>query len=246
MGRSMPYLNVSVVLPAYNEEPNIAKAVAHASEVAGRLFADHEVIVVDDGSTDGTARVAGELEAGDERVRLLRHDRNRGYGEALRTGFEASRLDYLFFTDSDLQFDMGELERFLEFVDSADVVAGYRLDRHDPLPRRIMGHAWNVAVRALFDVRLRDINCAFKLFDNRMVREIEIESAGAMVNTELIVKLRRNGARVVEVGVNHHPRPAGKAGGGDPRVIATAFREMALLRRQLRSEDPPRRRAPAG
>jgi glycosyltransferase involved in cell wall biosynthesis len=173
----------------------------------------------------------------DERVRVIGHGRNRGYGEALRTGFLASRLDLVFFTDADLQFDMDEVERFLPYIDSVDVVAGYRVNRQDPLMRRAMAYAWNVFVRMLFYVPVRDIDCAFKLFHRRVLSEVDIESVGAMVNTELMVKLGRRGASVVEVGVHHRPRRAGEARGANPRVIFTAFREVARLRARLAALD---------
>ena len=226
-------IRVSIVLPAYNEEANIADAVAAATATAERLFADHEVIVVDDGSRDGTARIVKEIATEDPRVRVVSHGRNRGYGEALRTGFLSSRLDYVFFTDADLQFDMDELEGFLQYAGTVDVVAGYRINRQDPLVRRLNAYAWNILVRALFYVPVRDIDCAFKLFDRSVLSDVDIESVGAMVNTELMVKLGRKGASVVEVGVHHRPRRAGEARGANPKVIATAFREVLKMRKRL-------------
>ncbi len=161
---------VSIVLPAFNEEANIEQAVAEATATAERLFAEHEVIVVDDGSARrAPRRSCARSPASDPRVRLISHGRNRGYGEALRTGFLASRLDFVFFTDADLQFDMNELERFLPYAGTVDVVAGYRVNRQDPLARRPMAYAWNLLVRVLFYVPVRDIDCAFKLFDRRVL-----------------------------------------------------------------------------
>ncbi len=152
-------------------------------------------------------------------------------------GFLASRLNYVFFTDADLQFDLDELERFLPYVGTVDVVAGYRINRQDSLSRRAMAHAWNVLVRMLFYVPVRDIDCAFKLFERRVLSDVDIESVGAMVNTELMVKLGRRGASVVEVGVHHRPRRAGEARGANPQVIATAFREVVRMRRRLAALD---------
>lgn len=230
-------LEVSIVLPAFNEEANIEQAIAEATRVGERLFGRHEVVVVDDGSADRTAelvRAAGER---DPRVRLVSHGENRGYGEALRSGFLATELDFVFFTDADLQFDLDELEGFLQYAGTVDVVAGYRMNRQDPLPRRLMAYGWNLLVRVLFYVPVRDIDCAFKLFDRRVLRAIEIESVGAMVNTELMVKLGRAGASVVEVGVSHRPRRAGEARGANPQVIATAFREVYRMRKRLAELD---------
>ena len=233
-GRGM---RVSIVLPAHDEEANIATAVSEVTDTAERLFEDHEVIVVDDGSRDRTGEIARDLAAGDGRVRVVTHQRNRGYGEALRSGFLAATMDYVFFTDADLQFDPDELEGFMPYAGTVDVVAGYRLNRRDPLIRRLMAYGWNALVRVLFYAPVRDIDCAFKLFDRRVLHEVHIESVGAMVNTELMVKLGRRGASVVEVGVHHRPRRAGKARGAHPGVIALALRELLRMRRRLSSLD---------
>src|SRR5215210_3436275 len=230
-------LAVTIVLPAYDDEPNIEQAIAEATAAGERMFREHEIVVVDDGSRDRTAELVREAAERDPRVRLVQHGENRGYGEALRSGFLDARLDFVFFTDADLQFDLNELEGFLQYAGTVDVVAGYRLNRQDPLPRRLMAYGWNLLVRVLFYVPVRDIDCAFKLFDRRVLREIEIESVGAMVNTELMVKLGRAGASVVEVGVSHRPRRAGEARGANPQVIATAFREVRRMRKRLASLD---------
>ncbi len=230
-------VRLSIVLPAYNEEENIESAVAEATAASERLVAEHEIIVVDDGSSDATAAKVKALGEKDPRVKLVAHGRNRGYGEALRSGFLASRLDYVFFTDADLQFDMNELSLLLPYAGTVDVVAGYRVNRQDPLMRRLNAYAWNFLVRMLFYVPARDIDCAFKLFDRRVLGDVDIESVGAMVNTELMVKLGRRGASVVEIGVHHRPRPAGEARGANLKVIATAFREIVRMRNRLASLD---------
>lgn len=230
-------VRLSIVLPAFNEEANVEAAIAEATAAAERLVAEHEIVVVDDGSADSTAARVRRLAEADARIRLVEHERNRGYGEALRSGFLASRLEFVFFTDADLQFDMGELALLLPYVGIVDVVAGYRINRQDTLVRRINGHAWNLLVRVLFYVPVRDIDCAFKLFHRRVLGDVDIESVGAMVNTELMVKLGRGGASVVEVGVHHRPRRAGVARGANLRVIATALREIVRMRRRLSALD---------
>lgn len=224
---------LSIVLPAYNEEANIAEAIRQSTAAASRLCAEHEIVVVDDGSRDRTAAIVEEIAAGDPRVRLVRHARNRGYGEALHSGFRAATLDLVFFTDADLQFDMSELALLLPLIDRADVVAGFRRVRRDRVVRRFYAFGWNQLVRSLFYVPVRDIDCAFKLFRRSVFDAIDIESVGAMVNTELMVKIGRAGHGVVEVGVSHLPRTAGTARGANPRVIGRALWELVKMYRRL-------------
>ncbi|HVT22309.1 MAG TPA: glycosyltransferase family 2 protein [Mycobacteriales bacterium] len=228
-----PARRLSIVLPAYNEEANIEAAVTRASEVAGRHCTDHEVIVVDDGSADTTAAIVEKLAAADPRIRLVKHETNQGYGGALKSGFLAATMELVFFTDSDNQFDLDELGVFIDLIQSVDVVAGYRIKRRDPFFRRINARAWNYLVRALFYVPVRDIDCAFKLFRREVFDGLELNSVGAMVNTELMVKLGRSGYRVVEVGVSHFPRTAGKPQGASIRVIVRAFTELRRMHSHL-------------
>ena len=225
---------ISIVLPAFNEEANIELAMKTATEVAGRLCADHEILVVDDGSTDTTASLVTQASALDPRIKLLRHDVNRGYGEALRTGFTAAQMDLVFFTDADNQFDLNELEAFLPLSRTVDVVAGYRINRQDASLRRLSAWGWNRLVRVVFYVPVRDIDCAFKLFRRDVFEEFDLESVGAMVNTELMVRVGRSGRSIVELGVHHYPRTAGSARGAHPKVIARAFYELVRMRRRLR------------
>jgi glycosyltransferase involved in cell wall biosynthesis len=227
-------LSCSVVVPAHDEADNIDACLDAVTKAAERFFAEHEVIVVDDGSGDDTAaRVLRRAEL-DPRIRLVQHDRNRGYGEALRSGFAAATLDLLFFTDADNQFDLDELAAFTTVFDECDVAAGYRIRRQEGWRRRAGARAWNLLVRRAFGVPLRDVDCAFKLIRRPLLAEIELSATGAMVNTEMITRLVQRGARVREIGVTHLPRTAGEASGGDLRVIARAFRELAALYPSLR------------
>ncbi len=228
---------MSIVLPAYNEEANVGEAISRATEVAERLCVDHEIIVVDDGSVDGTVGVVRGASRADSRVRLVRHARNLGYGEALHSGFRSARFELVFYTDSDNQFDLNELEGFLPWVERANVVAGYRIKRRDPFMRLVTALGWNHLVRMLFRVSVRDIDCAFKLFRRSVFDELDLESVGAMVNTELIVKLQRSGAGVIEIGVHHFPRRAGVARGVHPRVVGRAMYELATMYRRLNRVD---------
>ena len=232
-----PTRRLSIVLPAFNEEANIVEAVRRAKAAADPLCHEYEVVVVDDGSRDRTAQLVKNLQVDDPRVRLIQHEQNLGYGEALRTGFQACRMDLVCFTDADLQFDLNELDRFLPWIDKVEVVAGYRLHRQDRFVRRFFALGWNLLVRVIFYVPVRDIDCAFKLFRRYVFDSLDLESIGAMVNTELMVKLGRSGSGVVEIPVTHLPRTAGTARGANPRVIARAFIELLRMARRLRQID---------
>ena len=232
--------SVSFVLPAHNEEENIAKAIEDTVAVASRHCSQFDVIVVDDGSTDRTAERADACSARYPQVRLVRHVTNLGYGEALRSGFSEATQDFVFYTDTDNQFDMGEFPLLLAWADKADVVAGYRTVRHDSAMRRVNGWCWNRLVRALFFVPVRDIDCAFKLYRRESLAAIHIESRGAMIDTETIVKLARRGSIIMEVGVTHLPRTAGAGSGAKPMVVLRALREVWRMYPRLSRLDPGR------
>jgi glycosyltransferase involved in cell wall biosynthesis len=235
---ALPRHDISFVLPALNEEANITRAVAAVVDVARRYCSRFEVIVVDDGSSDRTAELVTETATMTPEVRLVRHARNRGYGEALRTGFLHTRMDWVFFTDADNQFDMEELSLLLPWADHVDVVAGFRKNRQDPPMRRLNAWVWNRLVRVLFYVPVRDIDCAFKLFRKAAIDDVDIESVGAMVNTEIMVKLGRTGKTVVEVGVTHLPRTAGVARGAKLSVILRALIEVSKMYDRLSTLTP--------
>ncbi|WCB96196.1 GtrB-like O-antigen conversion [Baekduia alba] len=227
---------VSIVLPCHDEAGNVARMVGEATAAARAVADAHEILVVDDGSTDATRAVAAEAARCDERVRLLVHDGNRGYGVALRTGFAAARLEWVFLTDADCQFDLMDLVAALPLAAASDLVCGYRVRRADPLHRRLNARAWNGLVDHMFALGVRDVDCAFKLMRRELVQGLALEADGAVVSTELLVRARAAGARIGELGVTHRPRAAGRSSGADPAVVLRAFRELRALRAQLRAE----------
>jgi len=200
---------LSLVLPAYNEEVVIARAVTEAVEALAALRLRFEVIVVNDGSRDRTGAVAEALAGERPCVRVLHHERNRGYGAALRTGFEAAWFDRVAFTDADCQFDLRDLARMLPLTDRADVVVGYRINRQDPRRRLFYSWAYNGLVRLLLGTGVRDVDCALKVFRAEALAQILPESRGFFVNTEMLTRARQLGLRVAEVGVRHRPRAGG-------------------------------------
>ena len=221
------------MLPCLNEEANVASAIDQAV-AAGREFSRrHEVIVVDDGSTDRTAAIAAARAVDERSVHLVMHPVNRGYGGALRSGIATAQMPWVMLTDADLQFDLSQLEDFLPFAGSHDLIAGFRIARQDPWNRRANAAAWNWLVRHLFVLPVRDVDCAFKLIRRDLLEDIDLVSNGAMISTELVVKSVEHGARLMEVGVRHRPRLAGEQSGANPRVIWRAFRELSKVRAGL-------------
>lgn len=232
----LPRFGISVVLPAYNEEPNVAQAVAQAAAAMNAIGADYEIIVVDDGSRDATAAVVEGLVSATPGLRLVRHPVNRGYGGALRSGFAAASKEWILLNASDNQFDMSEVTRFLPVMPTADLVCGYRADRQDPGIRKLNALGWNTVVRLLFGYLTRDIDCGFKVFRRDVLKRVNLTSNGAMVDTELLAGARARGLRIAEVPVTHFPRRQGHATGANPRVILKAFQDLWAFRRRLWDE----------
>jgi glycosyltransferase involved in cell wall biosynthesis len=241
--------SLTVALPAYNEEANIAAMVDEVVRTVTPLVSDWEVVVVDDGSRDGTSAAVSAIESRDPRVRLVRHEKNRGYGAAVWTGLTSARKGLVFFTDSDRQFDVAEIRGLLERQPDADLVVGYRSPRRDPLPRRINGWAWSSLVNLLFGYTARDIDCAFKVMRREVVETLResVRSRGATFSAELLVRAKRAGFRIRELPVRgHRPRVAGSPTGARLSVVLRAFRELAAFRVKLWRERPVPAARPSG
>ncbi len=204
-------LRLSLVLPAYNEQAGLRQAIAEADDALARLGGDYEILVIDDGSHDDTAAVARAEAARRPRVRVLRHATNRGYGAALRTGFEAARGDLVAFTDADCQFHLDDLALLLRRADEAPIVVGYRACRQDGRRRLLLSRGYNLLARTLLGTRARDIDCALKLFRREALRQVLPETNGFFVNTEMLTRAAQLGIGVVEVPVRHRPRLRGRS-----------------------------------
>ncbi len=230
---------ICVVLPAYNEEAVIAETVTRCVEVLSVIAPDYEIVVVDDGSRDRTGAIADALAAANPRIRVVHNQPNRGYGGALIAGFDAATKSLLFFMDSDGQFDIQDLALLLAKREEGHrVVLGYREKRQDAWMRKLNAWGWNLLVSLFFGIRVRDVDCAFKLYDTALVRACDVHSEGAMVNTEMLVKLSRLGVPFVQVPVHHYPRRHGSATGANLKVILHAFRELLRLRLQIKQWHP--------
>jgi len=226
----MPFDTISAVLPAFNEEENIETATTRMADVLRSLnLRDWEVIVVDDGSEDRTGEIACRLAAEDpDHIRVFQHKPNRGYAEALKTGFTNARHQLIFYTDSDNQFDVTEMPRLLPLIEDADIVNGFRIYRFDPLTRLVLSWGFNLMVRVIFRIKVRDIDCAFKLFRREVFEKVTIESKKFFVDAEVLAKARYFGFRIVEIGVRHYPRPAGRSTVRPSHIPAT-LKELARI-----------------
>lgn len=200
---------VSVIFPAYNEAENIEVCVIVAHAILREMVDEFEVIVVDDGSSDGTGAVCSELLKRFNNLRVISNKSNQGYGSALKTGFMNSRYDLVFFSDSDRQFDIVNLKELLEYIDTYDIVVGFRRNRQDSAKRKFLSWGYNMLVGMLFGLDVIDIDCAFKLFRKDIFEKIEIESKQFFVNTEILAKAKAFGFTMKEVGVAHFPRVEG-------------------------------------
>jgi glycosyltransferase involved in cell wall biosynthesis len=244
----MPILidELSLFFPCHNEEGNLLQLVDEALASLSVLAARYEVIIVDDGSTDGTAAVAAGLVAAHPGVvRLIQHQVNHGYGGALRSGFAAATMRHVAFTDGDRQFRVADLALLLQVSRerNAPVTVGFRLRRADPLIRRLYAGVYRIANRFWFSLNVRDVDCAMKLFDRSVLANISVASNGAFFSAELLIKLRAKGVAVAEVGVAHFPRTAGAASGARLSVVLKAVRDFWSLRFALwRDRDAALRR----
>ena len=230
-------VSISVFFPCYNEQENVGQTVEKAIMVLEELNADFDVIIVDDGSSDDTGKIAADIADRDDRVKVVRHRRNLGYGAALQSGFEAATKKLVFYTDGDGQFDISEMPPLLELMARYDIVSGYRLDRKDSAMRKINGWCWTKLVCLLFGLKIRDIDCAFKLYKREVFDNIELSSTGALIDTEILARAARKGYRITQKGVHHYRRTAGEQSGANLRVILHAFKELFVLQRRIRSGD---------
>ncbi len=232
---------LSYFFPAHDEAENIEGLVEEALAELPRLAERFEIIAVDDGSTDGTGTIADRLaEAHPQIVRVVHHPTNLGYGAAVRSGLAAASFGLVCFTDGDRQFRVADLARLtarLAETDAdgagADVVAGYRIERADPALRLAYARLYRATLALFFGLRVRDPDCACKLFRREVLEGVNVESGGAFLSAELLIKIGERGGRIVEEGVPHYPRTAGRASGADPRVVLRAVRDFWSLRLRL-------------
>lgn len=229
-------ISMSVFFPCHNEEANVARVVGQALTVLKEISSDYEVIIVDDGSSDRTGEIADQLVQDHAEVRVVHHQFNRGYGGALQSGFRAATKEWVFYTDGDGQFDLKELPGLLELIPEYDIITCFRINRQDSALRKLNGWAWSKLVGLLFSLKIKDIDCAFKLYRREIFDKIEMHSEGALIDTEILARAQRAGYRMVQRGVRHYPRTAGQQSGASIKVILRAFKELFKLRKKIMSE----------
>jgi glycosyltransferase involved in cell wall biosynthesis len=222
---------LSLVMPAHNESENLRWLLPHVKEVLPRIAVRFNVVIVDDGSTDGTGALAMSMahELGMD-LKVVRHERKSGYGAAVGDGLRAADLEYTAFTDADGQLDVADLTLLVPLLKDADLVAGWRLTREDPAFRSVISNVFNRLVLATFRIPVKDVNCALKIIHTEMLRRFDLRSKSALINAELYWKVQEHRGRYVQVGVPHHPRRMGRRSGGRLIPILRAMKELVEIR----------------
>jgi len=222
---------LSVFFPAYNEEKNIEKTVLDAKKVLEKYADKWEILIVNDGSKDNTGKIATKLKKKDKRIKIVNHKVNRGYGEALKSGFYNSKYAWITTIDADGQYDFSEITKLYKLSDDAQVVIGYRLERQDPAIRKLFGWGWTMLANILLGIRVKDVDCSFKLVKKQVIDTIpKLESTrGGMISPELLAKARKTGFTIDQVGVHHYPRVEGQQSGADLNVIINSFVDLVKL-----------------
>lgn len=225
-------------MPFYNEEELVEDVVENTVSELERLDLDYELILVDDGSSDSTPEIVDRIDGEKQKVRAVHHPENEGYGRALATGFETAEKPLIFYTDGDGQFDISELEKFLEDIENSDIVAGFREDRQDGFMRRLTGQGFNSLAQFMLPIEVQDIDCAFKLVRSEVLENIELETQRT-VDAELLAKAAANGFRVKELPVEHYEREDGESEaegliGVRFTLILKSIEELWQIRRSIK------------
>lgn len=229
MTKSSKISSLSVFFPCFNEEPNVELFVEEALNILPNIAKKFEIIVVNDGSSDGTGKIATSLARKNPFIRAIHHKRNLGYGAALRSGFQAARYDWVFFTDGDLQFRLSQLKKLIPHTEKYDVIIGYRKKRAEGAFRALNARLFKLYIDILFRVHVRDIDCAFKLFKTDVIQSLDLTSSGAFISAEFLYKLKKKHELFKQIPVDHHERQYGSPTGNNPKVIIKAGLEALRL-----------------
>ncbi len=238
--------SISVFFPAYNDAGTIASLVVVTDMTVRELTDDYEIIVVNDGSPDHTGEILADLQTRYPRLRVITHPKNRGYGGALRSGFSAASKELVFYTDGDAQYDPREITRLVAaLTPDVDMVNGYKIERHDPLNRVIIGRVYHHVVKTMFRLRMRDVDCDFRLMRRAMFDQIDLHEDSGVICVELMTKVHQAGFRIAEVPVHHYHRAYGRSQFFNFPRVARVGRDLLRLWWQLIWRDEFRRRLAA-
>lgn len=206
----MKQKSISVFLPAFNEEENIRACVLSVKQYLDKRFKDYEILVISDGSTDNTNKIVAELAKKDKRIKLFARKKKLGYGAGLRAGFVHSLKDLIFYTDGDNQFNIEDIDNLLPLLSSYDIVSAYRVDRKDPLMRIFIADVYNLLIRILFGLKVRDIDSSFKLYKKEIFKNMKLVTNTGLTDAEVLIKAQRQGFKIGQIGVAHYPRLHGR------------------------------------
>ncbi|MBL7147263.1 MAG: glycosyltransferase family 2 protein [Nanoarchaeota archaeon] len=236
--------NISVFFPAYNEEKNIPMIIESDISVLKEIANKYEVIIINDGSLDRTGEIAEGFAKKDPHIRVIHHTPNRGYGEALKSGILNSQYEYIFYTDSDRQFDISEIKKLIPLMKDADIVSAYRINREDPLFRKFAARVYNFLVQNYFGFKIKDVDCAFKMYNKKIFKNMTISCRRGMADTEILIKAKKSGFKIAQVGVKHYPRARGfsfvdsnRFGFIKPKIVFQLAKEALNLKKELKEID---------
>lgn len=227
--------SISVFLPALNEEENIRSCVLSVENYLHKNFKDYEILVIASGSTDNTSKIVSDLAKKNRHIKLIDHGKKLGYGVALRSGFINSSKELIFYTDSDNQFDINEMDKLLPLIDSYDIISGYRINRNDPFMRGVISDVYNLLIRILFGLKVKDIDASFKMFKRKIFEKIKLKSKTGLIDAEVLIKAKKNGFSIGQIGIRHYPRTKGKTVYGTRRntfvKLSVIFGVLAEIKR---------------
>ncbi len=201
---------VSVILPIYNEAAGITETIKTINQKVSKLTSTYEIIAVNDGSSDNSLKILIDLQK-KLPLKIIVHQTNRGYGAAFKSGIKHAKYPWVFFTDADLQFNIDELENFIPYTVDKDLIIGYRKDRADVFRRKLVSHIYNQIIQVLFGLKIKDVDCAFKLIRKSALSNIKLRSNSFFVSAELMIKVHQQKLLIKEIGVNHYPRTKGNS-----------------------------------
>jgi glycosyltransferase involved in cell wall biosynthesis len=206
----MKYKSISVFLPVFNEEKNIEQAIASIKKYLQKRFDDFEILVISDGSTDKTNKIVRKIAKKDKTIKLFSRKERLGYGAGLRAGFENSSKELVFYTDADNQFNIEDMDNLLPLLKKHDIVSAWRMQRKDPLMRIFIANVYNLIIRILFDLRIKDIDASFKIYKRKVFNDMRLITKTGLTDAEILIKAQKNGVKIGQIGVKHYPRLYGR------------------------------------